>query len=66
MDTLNPAAKAGHNLAPPYAQEVTARMALDYAELVEAAEETIRQADDLPTAVENSEQVAAVSSGVVL
>ena len=65
MDTLNPAAKPGHNLAPPYAQEVTERMALDYAELAEAANDAIRQADELPLTVENSEDVALVSAAVV-
>jgi hypothetical protein len=64
MDTLN-AAGPGHNLAPPYAQEVTARMAADYAELVDAAHETIRQADALPLAVESSEDVTAIASVVV-
>ena len=33
MTELNPRAVAGDNLAPDYAQEVTDRMAADYAEL---------------------------------
>jgi hypothetical protein len=65
LSNLASVTKPGHNLAPPYAQEVTNRMAADYAALVESAVEAIQQADELPLAVENSEQVALISAAVV-
>lgn len=64
MDT-NTAAGPGHNLAPPMAQEVKARLELDYGELILAADTALAQADDLPITVENSDDVANVSALVV-
>lgn len=46
-DNENPRARMGDNVAPDYAQEVTARMAADYAELTRTAEAALSEAREL-------------------
>jgi hypothetical protein len=47
----NPRAVMGDNIAPDYAQEVTARMAADYAELTRSADAVLNEARELPKEV---------------
>ena len=47
----NPRAVMGDNVAPDYAQEVTNRMAADYAELTRSADAALTEARELPKEV---------------
>lgn len=47
----------GHNVAPDYAETITARLNEDYAELVKGAQALIDEARDLPKEINSDEQM---------
>lgn len=62
---MNEMPKIGDNIGVPYAEGVTGRLELDYAELVNSAEQALSEVENLPLWVESPEDMAAVASIVV-
>lgn len=61
----NPRGVMGDNVAPDYAQEVTARMAADYAELTRSAEAALNEARELPKEVTNESSMGTFARIIV-
>jgi hypothetical protein len=60
----NPRAVPGSNQAPDYAKRVTEEMAANYAALAESTADQLKQAQDLPKAVENPEDSEKLSLAI--
>ena len=58
-------AERGHNQPPDYAQEVTDRMARDYAEMATNVTAILNEARDMPATVDGEEQLRRFSEVVV-